>query len=593
MNRNSLNQTCSKDALPDDPAFVPNELNKGTEEYNVQWYQQSARQKGLRLRHNPNRLLDDRTRKLTFGALERKGFTTYSLLPCFRLSGVSASNQDECKPHQLEQNLVNSFINRSPRRKEERSHDSSVDQRSTLKHSECGERHERWNIINSPSPYQPVGNGGTDTFDAFAISIDEFNEKLYPLLQQSYTYKSMEFTNPTSSIRWMQAQVEDAASMHGLYASSMAMAARLAPGDSSKRQLRNRALMHYNQTLAIVQRRIQSHERLTKLAYDTISLLVYTYNMGDWQSYRIHFNGMRNIVNLLGGIESIDPTLQLLLLVGGTQGSSHMLIKPIFGPESWHGHSWNEDPSVAPYSHLFEFEKSPQLILPFGGLMQSSLHRLLQSVQEFHSISMQIRLTGNSCGTYDTIRRWLNTRFFLLTMTIVNTYCDIAKAKILGDESQLIDLKALGQAFLVALLCCHQLLYYAHTNPAIISMHYIPFYHIKKHLADIKGLSRQPNSAYTPEIMELLMWISIVGAYEELSNDKSQLCTRTAGWNSQYCLQIISCQPMSIKRIHDVQTDLKKFLYDDSVLDPVLYRLWDLMLTERSDMGLPHRETLL
>ncbi|KAK5059811.1 hypothetical protein LTR84_009694 [Exophiala bonariae] len=409
-------------------------------------------------------------------------------------------------------------------------------------------------------------------------SVVEFYDKSYHYLQQSYFYKMIEHVSPGSATLWTQTQVQDAASLHGLYAAGSAVAVRLAPDNGAKTKLRTIAREYYTRSLMIMQVRIQNGENLERIAYDTASLLVYTSALNDWPSYRVHLDGMRHIVMLLGGVGPVNLAVRLLLLVGESQAASHMLTRSTSRPLEWGTPSWHANPDLAEARHLFKIDNVQRHALAPGGIIQPSVDRLLKEIQDFHSILTQCCMSENALNTMDNARRWLTMKFFALTQRIVNVYCDSSQNKLFRTQNDFINsIEGLERAFLVALLCYHQCVYYAKTNPSLLSSRHVPFHHVKRHLEQFTGNPEHLKTIASPEVLEALTWISFVATYEDGLNEGDLIHGGVSGWSSNFCHQMISLQQTSIRTGNDLRNQLMKVSYCDSVFGPSLHRLWDQM----------------
>jgi hypothetical protein len=426
--------------------------------------------------------------------------------------------------------------------------------------------------VASLSLYQPVGPGSADPFNAAALPINPFHVKLICYFQRSFTFRSIERLSPKSGLKWIQTLICDRATMHGLYANSLLLAARVNRDSDASKDMAALALKHQNFTIAITRRRIGLNEHLSQVAYATISLLICAYNANDWHSYQVHLNGMKKIVQLSGGHASLDHVLQLLLLVGEPQGASHMLTKPVFDLHDWMRYDWHHDSITVGVRALFDSKKRLQEKVPWAKAIQGEVWKVFLDIREFHWISIQSSQYAHNRSTHSTVQHWLQVQFHFLNISIITCYCGLQDDQDLEEGSNSKNESSLARAFLVALLCCHQLLYHATADPSIIRMGYIPFFHVAQHLARL-GSIYEDIRTLKPEILDILMWISFIGACEELSRQYPFDPTTPGGPNSTTFLQIVNSRRQNGEHLQDIQDNLQNFLYDKSVFKPILCHL--------------------
>jgi hypothetical protein len=426
--------------------------------------------------------------------------------------------------------------------------------------------------VTSLGLHQPVGPGSADPFNAAALPINAFHVKLISYFQRSFTFRSIERLSPSSGIKWIQTLICDRATMHGLYANSLLLAARVNRDNDASKNMVSLALKHQNFTIAVTRRRIGLSEHLSQVAYATISLMISAYNATDWHNYQVHINGMEKIVQLSGGLTSMDHVLQLLLLVGEPQGSSHMLTKPVFDFDDRMHHDWHHDSITAGVRALFDSQKLLPQKVPWARAMQGEVWKVFLDIREFHWISVQSSQYAHNPSTHSTVKRWLQVQFHFLNTSLITCYCDLKDKQDLEKGSDSNNERNLARAFLVALLCCHQLLYHKATDPSIIRMGYIPFFHIAEHLARL-GSIYEDISTFKPENLDILMWISFIGAYEELSRQRCLDSTTPRGPNSSTFLQIVNSRHQNGEQLQDIQDNLENFLYDNRFFKPILSHL--------------------
>lgn len=417
--------------------------------------------------------------------------------------------------------------------------------------------------------YQPVGPGSADPFNAAALPIDAFHVKLISYFQRSFTFRSIERLSPSSGINWIQTLICDKATMHGLYANSLLLAARVNRDNDASKDMVSLALKHQNFTIAVTRRRIHLNEQFSQVAYATISLLICAYNAKDWHSYQAHLNGMEKIVQLSGGLASVDHVLRLLLLVGEPQGSSHMLTKPVFRVHDWMHHDWHHDSVTAGVRALFDSKKRfPEKAL-WTKAIQGEVWKVFLAIREFHWILVQSSQYADNPSTHSTVQHWLQVQYHFLNISLITCYCGLQDEQDVGEGLNSKNENNLTRAFLVALLCCHQFLYHAATDPSMIRMGYIPFFHVAEHLARL-GLIYEDIGSLTPEILDIIMWISFIGAYEEVSRQSSLDSDTPRGPNSTAFLQIVNSRHQNGEFLQDIQDALENFLYDHRVFKPIL-----------------------
>lgn len=417
--------------------------------------------------------------------------------------------------------------------------------------------------------HQPVGPGSADPFNAAALPINAFHGKLISYFQRSFTFRSMERLSPKLGVNWIQALICDKATMHGLYANSLLLAARLNHGNDRSKAMSALALHHENFTIAVTRRRILQNDHSSQVALALVSLLICAYNAKDWNSYRAHLTGLEQIVRVAGGLASMDRSLQFLLLVGEPQSSSHMLTMPIFGSHDLMYCDWHEFFIPSEVKALLE----SRIQLPERySLVKSALGevwKVLVDVQEFHWVTVQCAQYVQDSTIYNGVRGWLQFRFHCLNISLIQCYCGLHPE----PEVEVGGQSKLSRAFLVALLCCHQVLYHAAADPSLINMEYIPFFHITKHLAALMSCYDNNLIALKPEILDILMWISFIGAYEELSRCNEVNPNILRGPNSTIFLQIAGSRQQNGNHSQDIEGPLENFLYDRRVFGPTLYHL--------------------
>lgn len=433
--------------------------------------------------------------------------------------------------------------------------------------------------VTSPSPYQVIGHGAADPFAATALPINAFYGGLIDYFQQSFTFRSMERLCRNSGTRWISKLICDKATMHGLYANALFLAARLSHDDDDRKEMMVSAWKHQNFTIAATRDRIQRKENLSQVAFATISLLMCAYNVGDWASYKTHLNGMTSVVQLVGGYVSIDYVLQLLLLVGELQSSSHMLTRPAISSQAWPRQDWHKyytavdvEPSLDARNRL-----SPEEI-PTTKAIHSEVWEIFREIRDLHrsSVLSTQHAAPNPSTHSSTVQSSLQFRYHFVNISLLNCYCSLQDMHD-GNGGAKAEALNLSRAFLVALMCCHQLLYHAIVDPSVVRMGYIPFFHIREHLRKLGCLCQDPSSLQ-PEIVDLLMWIAFIGAYDEVSRGGAVDPLSVQGPNTTDFLKLASLRHKNGRFHTGARATLERFLYFDTLFTPVLDYLqyvWD------------------
>jgi len=417
--------------------------------------------------------------------------------------------------------------------------------------------------------HQPVGPGSADPFDAAALPINAFHSKLISYFQRSFTFRSMERLSPNAGVRWIQALICDKATMHGLYANALLLAARLNHGNERSKAMAALALHHENFTISVTRHRIHRNEHSLQVALALVSLLICAYNAKDWSNYRAHLAGLEQIVRLGGGLAAMDRLLQFLLLVGEAQSSSHTLTMPIFGSHDLMYCDWREFSVPAEVKALLESRIQPPQRFPWVKAILGEAWKVFVDVEEFHWVTAQCARYAQNPMSNHSMGGWLQFRFHCVNMSLIKCYCAL-------DDDRELDVGAQGKlvrAFLVALLCCHQVLYHAVADPLLISMEYVPFFHITKHLAGLMSHYDNKITTLKPEILDILMWISFIGTHEELSRVTDTDSSNLGGPNSTIFLQIAGSRQQNDEHFQDIESCLDNILYDHSVFSPTLYQL--------------------
>jgi hypothetical protein len=431
--------------------------------------------------------------------------------------------------------------------------------------------------VTSPSPYQPVGHGTADPFASAALPITPFYSGLITYFQTSFTYRTLERLCQNSGVRWTQTLMSDKAAMHGLYANSLFLAARLSQDSDKKGAMMLLAMRHNNFSIAATRRRLREKEDLLLVAFSMISLLISAYSTEDWASYRLHLQGMASVIQLLGGFSSIDDLLQLILLAGETQASSHMLIRPALSSQAWPRRDWHK---IYPYEETSSRNLTNQL--PHEACVAPKLpievFKLFQDVRELYQATVLLNQNAHSSNTYIAVRRSLQFRYHFLNVSLLDNYCDLQEQH---EEEHKLGAKRikLARVFLVALICSHQLLYHAIVDPSMLQMRYIPFYHIQKHLEDLERLCLDM-TFLTPGDIDVLIWISFLGAYSEISRRDSVKPTRSTGPNTMAFLRFARIQHKRDPSHRDIKLTLESFIYHDVLFTPVLEYLRCLIVSE-------------
>ncbi|KAK5047463.1 hypothetical protein LTR84_006559 [Exophiala bonariae] len=429
----------------------------------------------------------------------------------------------------------------------------------------------------SLSPYQPVGHGTGDPFASTVLPVTPFYGRLITYFQTSFTYRSVERLCQNAGARWIQTLISDQPAMHGLYANALFLAARLCQDSDKKRAMMLLAMGHDNFSIAVTRRRLREKKDLRLVAFGMISLLISAYSTEDWPSYRLHLQGMASVVQLLGGFSSIDDLLLLILLAGETQASSHMLVRPALSSQAWPRRDWdNYYPPTDTSSHNLPNQSSHEASV--ATTLPSEVLELFRDVRGLYHATVLLNQNAHNSNTYIAVRRSLQFRYHFLNISLLDSYRDLQEKH--EDEHRLgTNRSSLAQVFLVALMCCHQFLYHTIVDPSVLQMRYIPFYHIQKHLEDLEPLCLDAIFP-TPGDIDVLIWISFIGAYSEISRRDSVKVTRSKGPNTMAFLRFARIQHRMDPSHRDIKVTLESFIYHELLFTPVLEYLRCLVISE-------------
>lgn len=426
------------------------------------------------------------------------------------------------------------------------------------------------------SPHQPAGPEVADPFASAALPVTPFYGWLIAYFQTSFTYRSMERLCRNSGARWIQTLISDKATMHGLYANCLFFAARQSQDQDRKQAMMLLALRHQNLTIATTRRRLHEKKDLPLVAYAMISLLICAYSAEDWSRYQLHLRGMASVVQLLGGFGSIDDVLQLLLLVGEPQASSHMLIRPVISSQAWPRRDWHKHYSVE-NAPLLDFRNHLLGETSIATRLPREVYELCLDIRGLYSAMVISSQNPPNSNTFDTVRRSMQFRYHFLNISLLECYRD------LQDKREETKLEAkendLTPAFLVALMCCHQLLYHTIADPSVVQMGYIPFYHIQEHLKNLEPLGLDASSL-EPEDLDVLIWISFIGAYSEISGRTTAKPARLKGPNTMAFLRFARTQQRRDPLRRNIKVMLESFIYHHALFTPVLEYLQCLIGSE-------------
>lgn len=202
---------------------------------------------------------------------------------------------------------------------------------------------------------------------------------------------------------------------------------------------------------------------------------------------------------------------------------------------------------------------------------------IFREIRDLHRCSvLSTQRDAPNASDHTTVQSSLQFRYHFLNISLLNCYCSLQDLHD-GNGGAKSEALNLSLAFLVALICCHQLLYHTIVDPSVVRMGYIPFFHIREHLRKLGCLCQDPSSL-RPEIVDLLMWIAFIGAYDEVLRGDSVDTISVQGPNTTDFLKLANLRHKNGRFHADARAGLERFLYFDSLFTPVLDYLqcvWD------------------
>lgn len=406
------------------------------------------------------------------------------------------------------------------------------------------------------------------------LSMDESIRSLVPIVQRGFTFQSLDRMTPDCTPHWVSAQVFDITSAHSFCAFALAFASRSAASEMHRQKLSHMALLHYKKSVSLIRssiQRIRGRQDLMCLLLATVNTALYAYVTGDFPTLLIHIDGLGKIIDLIGALNYLDISIQLVILVGVGQQTSQTLAKPLFNLSCW---EHLLDVQLLMWAREIYGLWGDYCMFPTTVVFRNKdTINLFLEMKLFHGLLFKFHHNNQSAADNQTLQFQIDLQFHHLKLRLVNAYHDLVEDDILAtiksnQSSYFSHIQALRRAFIVALLCYHNVLYYHASHYLGLSKGYfIPFHHLRPHLT-LAIAEDEVLLQFPIEAIAMLLWITFVGAHEEANEDQSR--PERLDWYKRLFARLLHQHGNSASGASYIQDVLGLFLYNNETSEPVL-----------------------